>query len=123
MSLFSANKKSVEEILLEEVALLRAKLAAAETARDNERARHEAKEAEFFATQQDLIHTICLLKGIPVMEVDEHGNAVEVKTTPSVQRRTWAHIIAGKELEARTRADERRRQVAEANKRKTGAVH
>ena len=119
MSLFGVK---VEEVLLAQVEDLTARLKAAETARDAERQRHEAKEAEFFSTQQDLIHTICLLKGIPIMEQDEHGNAVEVKTVPSVQRRTWAHIIAGKELEARQRSDERRRQVAEAAKRKTGAV-
>jgi hypothetical protein len=112
----------VEKVLSEQVADLQAKLAASEKAREQQRARHEAREEKFFATEQDLIHTICLLKGIPVMETDEHGNSVEVKPTPSVQRRTWSQVITGKELEARERATERARQVAEANKRRTGRV-
>jgi len=117
MSLFSSNKKTVEELLTEQVADLQAKLTHSEGLRQSERTRHEAKEAEFFETQQDLIHTIMLLKGIPIRELDEQGNAVEVKAIPSVQRRTWTQVIAGKELAARNRATEARRQTAEANRR------
>jgi hypothetical protein len=112
----------VEKVLSEQVADLQARLQASETAREQERARNQEREEKFFATEQDLIHTICLLKGIPIMEHDEHGNAVEVQTVPSVQRRTWTAIIAGRELESRRRADESRRQQEELTKRKTRGV-
>lgn len=121
MGLFD-RRKTVEDLQAEQVADLQTRLQASEDARERERLEHDQKQRGFFEVQQDLIHTICLLKGIPVMEVDEQGNSVEVKTVPSVQRRTWSQVIAGKELAARNRATERARQVAEANKRKTGRV-
>lgn len=121
MGLFD-KRKTVEDVLTDQVADLTARLQASQAAREAELMRHEKKEAEFFATQQDLIHTIMLLKNIPIMELDDNGNSVEVKPVPSIQRRTWAQIITGKELEARNAAAERRRQIDEANKRKARGV-
>jgi len=123
MGLFDGkHSKTVEELLTAQVMDLQAKVIASEELRQAERARHEKKEEEFFATQQDLIHTIMLLKGIPIREIDDNGNAVEVKAVPSVQRRTWSQIIAGKELVARDRAAEKRRQEFEVAKKRRAGV-
>jgi hypothetical protein len=109
MGLFTATKKTVEELLIEQNAELRAKLAASEAARDTERQHHEKKEEEFFETQQDLIHTIMLMKGIPIYEQDEHGDQVQVKPVPSTQRKSWHQICTGKTLASRVRAETNRK--------------
>lgn len=101
--------KTVEEILAAQVEDLTARLNASEKLRNDELARHESRESEFFETQQDLVHTILLLKGIPIRERDENGELVELKPTPSKQRKTWHQIVTGMSLQSIKRAEDARR--------------
>lgn len=115
MSLFGSSKPTFDEYLLSQVEELKERLSASERLRNEELARHERKEAEFFQTQQDLVHTILILKGVPIVENDpETGQRVEVKPTPSTQRKTWFQITTHKTLESRLRAKHNERLMNQA---------
>lgn len=113
MGLFGDKKPNLEEYLLTQVEDLTIRLAASEKLRNEELARHEQKEQKFFEVQQDLINTIMLLKGVPIRERDDNGELVEVKPTPSVQRRSWSQITTGLTLESRKRREANERLEAQ----------
>ena len=106
MSLFDRSK-SVEVLQSEQISDLLRRLKEVEETRERERLEHDRKTEQFLATQQDLIHTICLLKGIPFPDVaEDKGNeqTTEVRPVPSIQRLSMPQLIAKREFEARERA-------------------